>query len=140
VVRYALGKSRSASANLMGPGKGALTPTPCWIPELMKLSSQMDAVMNTLHVSLQRTCMHNVTPRETSYTLWTALLITRKMVIPSSVMICTSSMEATRKSERQPKVGTCELNGKMEQQVGSASRTSRREILLSLLNTRWART
>jgi hypothetical protein len=61
------------------------------------LRSKMAAVMSLLPMSLLRTCMPSVMLRAVSTTSWKALLITRQMVTPLTVLICTSRMALTNK-------------------------------------------
>jgi hypothetical protein len=67
--------------------------------------------------------------REINSTLWKVLLTTRLMVVSWTALICTSSMGAKIKSQIQPKVGTCALNGKMVQHVGNAEQISKKATL-----------
>jgi hypothetical protein len=72
-------------------------PTQYWIQELMKLSFLMAAVMNIPPVLLQRICMPSVILKEDNTILWKALLTTKLMAMPLSLLICKSSMAATIK-------------------------------------------
>jgi hypothetical protein len=62
----------------------------------------------------------------TTSTWWNVLLTTRLIVMMWNARICTSNMEVTSKSVRQPRVGTCALNGNTGQHVGNVWQISRR--------------
>jgi hypothetical protein len=56
-----------------------------------------DVVMNIPPIRLQRIFMPSVILKADNTFLWKALSITKVMYMPLSLLICTSSMEATRK-------------------------------------------
>jgi hypothetical protein len=57
-----------------------------------------------------------------------------------TVQIYVSNMESINKSVRQPRVGTCALNEKTEQQAGSNLQISRKETLWRLPSLMFPRT
>jgi hypothetical protein len=56
------------------------------------------------------------------------------MAMPLLLLKCISSMAATRKWGKQPKVGTFVLSGKTALQAGKAWQISRKATLLRLLS------